>query len=166
MKLIVCISLLLTSMFAVAAEPTLKIAISEQIIGQKFDSSNPSEKRSFIGLNLSERYFSSRCIEPEFKIDPKTNTLRYEREWSTTGSSWYGPINVHFFVSVQKDTDKYYTVRTRITNNGTLVTATSFVNLDKPFLETDYGTTFDADLYGENVDKISLTPVLTMATCQ
>lgn len=151
--------------FSFSAMASLKIAFTDQNIGQSFDSSNPLEKRSFIGLNLSSKYFASRCFEPQFSLDSKTGKMKYQTEWEILGSSWYGPYKVHFWVEMEKSSETYYTVRSKITNNGITVSSTSFIDINKQFMDIDYGTTFDADLFGENVDRVTLTPALVMATC-
>lgn len=167
MKLILSISIFLTGALCFAATPSLKIAVADQFIGHIYQSSNPSKKRSYEGLNLEEGFFARRCYEPKFTLDKATNTMRSERSWEILGISTYGPLYIKYDVSIQKDSGTHYVIRTRIENNGVVVTASNFVEVGTPMLATTYGTTFETKLNdrSQRADMASVTPVLTMATC-
>lgn len=147
--------------------------IYTSVVGAAYDSKNPSETRSFLGINRSQAYINKNCSPISFsKGMPGVFKRQYSVDdtaayYSTPGFKvWYGPTKYDTDLTVERWGTLYY-VNYSLKSGGKTLSGTEFIDAkDYSGPTVVEGYPFSAELNREEeYDRILLKPVLVMAFC-
>ena len=165
-KVVLLLSALFIVNTAVASDSRfLNISIKHSEIGESFDSSDPTSRLSYVGLNYTD---SKNCRTVELKKN-NSGVYVYESESDILGSSNYGKFNALYKVKIVSEHKEMFNVYSTILNNGvTSKSRITFLKRNRSFREVFRGFTYETKLIDRSMDHdmISLTPVTIVHNCK
>lgn len=148
------------------AKETLSVATQFYWSGLAYNSQNPAQKHSYLGLNMSRFVNEAKCQTVELTPNPQTGSLEWKsQEARRSDGSWFGPTDMSYELTIRKERNGEYYLYSNIKFNGTSTLSGSTEK--STFVAMLTGATLPVALLGAgNDDKVELTPVLLVKTCQ